>query len=147
MATAQLFPASLSPIHLSTKGILMNRKSLLAAALLGLSLVPAAYASDDHKPKYGGIVAAGKEFDAELVAKPEQITVHLDDHGKPMSTKGATAKIVLLTSADNTEVALTPAGESQLEAKGKFNVAKGTKAVLTVTLANKKTGTARFEIK
>ncbi len=64
-----------------------------------------------------------------------------------MSTKGATAKIVLLTSADKTEVALTPAGESQLEAKGKFNVAKGTKAVLTVTLANKKTGTARFEIK
>jgi len=125
----------------------MKSKSLITAALLGIALAPAVFAAGDHTPKFGGIVAPGKEFDAELVAGPEQITVHLDDHGKPLSSKGATGKIVLLTGSDKVEVTLAPAGESRLEAKGKFNVAKGTKAVLTVTLANKKTGTVRYEIK
>ena len=47
---------------------------------------------DDHKLKLGGIVAEGKAFDAELVAKPDLITVYLNYHSKPMSAKDAEAE-------------------------------------------------------
>jgi hypothetical protein len=128
-----------------------SKSMLLAIAItsLGLLATQAANAAGnhDHSPKFGGIVAEGKAFDAELVAKPDLITVHLGDHGKPLATKGAKAKLTMLTGSEKSEVALEPAGESKLEAKGKFNVAKGTKAVLEVTLEGKKPSTLRFEIK
>ena len=121
----------------------------LAALAVGLATTSAAFAAGnhDHSPKFGGIVAEGKAFDAELVVKPDLITVHLSDHGKPLATKGAKGKITLLIGGEKTEAELVPAGESRLEVGGKFKVSKGTKAVVEVTLDSKKTTTVRFEIK
>jgi hypothetical protein len=121
----------------------------LAALTLGIATAPAAFAAGnhDHSPKHGGVVAEGKAFDAELVAKQDLITVHFSDHGKPMMTKGAKGKITLLTGGEKSEFELMPAGDSRMEAKGKFNVAKGTKAVVEVTLEGKKPATVRFAIK
>lgn len=121
----------------------------LTTLALGLVTAPAAFAAGnhDHGPKFGGIVAEGKGFDAELVAKPDLITVHVSDHGKPMMTKGAKGKITMLTGADKTEVELTPAGDSRMEAKGKFNVSAGTKAVVVITPEGKSASTVRFTIK
>ena len=121
----------------------------LSTLSLGLVAAPATLAagSHDHTPKFGGIVAEGKAFDAELVAKPDLITVHVSDHGKSLSTKGAKGKITLLSGADKTEVELMPAGENRMETKGKFNVGKGTKAVVMIEPQGKKPGTLRFEIK
>lgn len=113
------------------------KSSLVALAVTAFALInaPAALAasSHDHSPKHGGIVAEGKAFDAELVAKPDLITVHFSDHGKPMMTKGAKGKITMLTGAEKTEVKMMPAGDSRMEAKGKFNVSAGTKAVVEMT--------------
>ena len=121
----------------------------LSALSLGLVAAPAAAAagSHDHSPKHGGIVTAGKAFDAELVATPDSITVHVSDHGKPLSTKGAKGKITLLSGAEKSEVELIPAGDNRMEAKGKFNVSKGTKAVVNIEPQGKRPGMLRFEIK
>jgi hypothetical protein len=121
----------------------------LTVLTVGLAISPPTFAAGNHDntAKFGGIVAEGKLFDAELVAKPDLITVHVGDHGKPMPTKGAKGKITLLTGADKTEVDLVPAGDSRMEAKGKFNVSKGTKAVVEITLEGKKPGTLRFVVK
>ena len=121
----------------------------LTTLALGLATTPVTFAagSHDHSPKFGGIVAEGKAFDAELVAKTDLITVHVSDHGKPMATKGAKGKITMLTGADKTEVELTPAGDSRMEAKGKFNVSAGTKAVVVITPEGKSASTVRFTIK
>ena len=73
--------------------------------------------------------------------------MHFSDHGKPMMTKGAKGKITLLTGADKTEVELMPAGDSRMEAKGKFNLSAGTKAVAEITLEGRKPSTVRFAIK
>lgn len=126
-----------------------TRLITLAALTLGVAITPAAFAAGnhDHSPKHGGVVAEGKAFDAELVAKPDLITVHFSDHGKPMMTKGAKGKITLLTGADKTEVELMPAGDSRMEAKGKFNLSAGTKAVAEITLEGRKPSTVRFAIK
>ena len=131
----------------------MKQKSRHIALALALARVaaPTAFAAgghgDDHKPKFGGIVSEGKAFDAELVAKPDLITVYLSDHGKPMSAKGAKGKITLLSGTEKFEADLAPAGDTKLEAKGKFNVAAGTKAVVVVTPEGKAAGTLRFTIK
>ena len=116
---------------------------------VGIATAPVtgAAGTHDHSPKFGGIIAQGKAFDAELVAKPDLITVHVSDHGKPMATKGAKGKITMLTGTDKTEVELIPAGDSRMEAKGKFNVSAGTKAVVEITPEGKKPSTLRFAIK
>ena len=121
----------------------------LAAFSFGLAITSVAFAagSHDHTPKFGGIVAEGKAFDAELVAKPDLITVHVSDHGKPMATKGAKGKITMLAGAEKTEAELVPAGDNRMEAKGRFNVSAGTKAVIEITPEGKKPSTLRFAIK
>jgi len=127
-----------------------QNNAAIAAAIASFSLIyaPIALASgDDHTPKFGGIVAEGRAFDVELIAKSELITVHVRDHGKPMATQGAKGKITMLTGANKTVTELAPAGDSRMEAKGKFDVSTGTKAVVEITLQGKKPSTFRYVIK
>jgi hypothetical protein len=126
-----------------------SRKFTCLASALALSFSAPSFAggSHDHSPKHGGIVAPGKAFDAELVAKPELITIYVNDHGKPMMSKGMKAKITMLNGSEKSEAELQPAGDNKLEAKGKFVVARGTKLVAVVMPEGKSGSTFRFEIK
>ncbi|MBV7544111.1 hypothetical protein [Acidovorax sp. sic0104] len=129
----------------------MFAKNLLAA--LALAVSGSAFAAgdhahgDDHKPQHGGIVAATHDMDYELVAKPDVITLHLRDHGKPASSQGVSAKLTLLNGTEKSEAVLVPAGDGKLEAKGSFKVAPGTKVVALVTLPGKKAANVRFAVK
>lgn len=104
-------------------------------------------AGDHHKPKYGGVVQEVKEVQFELVAKPDSLAIFVEDHGKKIDTKGATAKVTLLNGAEKTEATLSPAGDNKLEAKGQFKVGKDTRAVAVVTLAGKPAQSMRFSLK
>ena len=129
-----------------------HRIATLVAISTALLALPAAAADgkhatgDHHKPKYGGVVQEVKEVQYELVAKADSIAIFVEDHGKKVDTKGATAKVTLLTGKDKSEATLVPAGENKLEAKGKFDVKSGTKMVSVVTLAGKSGVTARFVV-
>ena len=129
----------------------MKSKTFLAA--IALKLAGSAFAAgdhhhagDDHKPMHGGIVAATKLMDYELVAKPTAIQLHLRDHGKPADVSRASAKLTLLSGTEKQEVELKPAGD-KLEATGAFKVGPGTKVVALVTIAGKPAGTVRFALK
>jgi hypothetical protein len=104
------------------------------------------HAGDDHKPMHGGVVAASKVMDYELVAKPTSIQLFLRDHGKAADATKASAKLTLLSGSEKQEVELKPAGD-KLEATGSFKVGPGTKAVAVVTIAGKPAGTVRFALK
>ncbi len=129
----------------------MKHISTLASVALaigfGVSSPSFAGGEHDHKPKHGGVLAEGKAFDAELVAKPDLIVLHVSDHGKPMTSKGMKAKLTMLNGSEKSEAELQSAGDNKLEAKGKFTVAKGTKIVAVVTPEGKSASTFRFEIK
>ena len=125
----------------------MSSRIAIMLAAVTLAASAAAYADGEHKPKYGGVVAVVKDMEYELVAKPDSMSVFVEDHGRKVDTKGATAKLVLLTGGDKTEVALVPVGENGLGAKGMFKVSTGTKVVATITLAGKPPINARYEIK
>ena len=129
----------------------MNTRFFIAT--LALAVTGAAFAAgdhahgDDHKPMHGGIVAATHDMDYELVARPDVITLHLRDHGKPASSQGVTAKLTLLSGTEKSEAVLVPAGDGKLEAKGAFKVGPGTKVVALVTLPGKKPANVRFAVK
>lgn len=117
---------------------------------LAISSSPLAWAHSAHegeKAYHGGILAEDKGLQYELVAKPDVVTVFVHDHGKPISTKGATGKIMLLNGGEKSEATLIPTGESALEARGNFKVEKGTKAVAVVALAGKPARSVRFPAK
>ncbi|HEY0846096.1 MAG TPA: hypothetical protein VGE12_12070 [Noviherbaspirillum sp.] len=131
--------------------------SKLSAALLttlAMSVSHIALAADDHKghnhddkkggehahdakPQYGGVVSVVKDVNYELVAKPDTITLYVNDHGKPVDTKNASALMTLLSATEKAEIKLAPAGENKLEAKGNFKVQPGTKVAGSVKLDGK----------
>jgi hypothetical protein len=128
----------------------MKTPTLLAAIILALAGSAFAagdhhQAGDDHEPMHGGIVAATKVMDFELVARPTMIHLHLRDHGKPADVSKASGKLTLLSGTEKQEVELKPAGD-KLEATGSFKVGPGTKAVAVVTVAGRP-ATARFTLK
>ena len=129
----------------------MKTKTLLST--MALTLATSAFAAGEkhdhaheHKPLHGGVVVEASDMDFELVAKADQISLHVRDHGKPTNLQGALAKLTLLNGSEKSEVQLVPVGD-RLEAKGSYKLGTGTKAVATVTLAGKKPVNLRFALK
>jgi hypothetical protein len=126
----------------------MKTRNLFAAALLAAATL--AFAAGEHKhetkPLHGGVVVEASDMDFELVAKADIVTLYVRDHGKSANMAGGSAKLTLLTGGEKSEVALAPAGDNKLEAKGSFKVGAGTKAVATVMLQGKKPVNVRFSL-
>ena len=122
------------------------RTALLASMATFAMASAIAGSGHDLKPKFGGVVVETKVGDVEVVAKPDSIQIHINDHGKAVKLDGAKAKVTLLNGTEKSEVELMPVGD-KLEAKGTFKVAKGTKGIALVNLAGGAPVTARFEIK
>jgi hypothetical protein len=101
----------------------------------------------DHSPKHGGVVAEANDLDFELVARSDRLTLHVRDHGKPLPTQGASAKVTLLVGTERSEAVLAPTGSDRLEAQGAFKLGPGTKVVAAVTLPGRKPANVRFVLK
>lgn len=104
------------------------------------------HSEKEHKPHHGGVVSTVGHHEFELVAKGDSVTLYVTNDEKPVSTKGGTASVTLLT-ADKAVVKLEPAGENRFEARGTFKVAPGTKVLATVALPGKKSEQVRFTLK
>jgi hypothetical protein len=119
----------------------------LVALALALGTAPGALAHGEAKPQYGGVVAKVNELQYELVVKGDTLIIYLTDHGKPLASKGATGKIVLVSGSEKGEAMLEPTIENRMEAKSPIKVGAGTKAVATITVAGQKPASARFAVK
>lgn len=126
----------------------LRRIGATAAAAGALLVASPVFAHADHgQPAHGGIVAEAGVFQGELVVGPAGLTLYLTEHGQPIATQGANARLVMLAGTGKTEVPLAPAGGNRLEAKGSFPSAAGIKAVASVKLADGRAGALRFELK
>lgn len=120
----------------------------LSAAAFCLAATPAfAGAGHDHGPKHGGIAREVGTLTYELVAKADALTLHVSDHGKPVATTGAKATVILIAGNERVTVALEPAGENRMAAKGSFKVGVGVRAALAITLPGKSEAKASFNLK
>ena len=119
--------------------------TLTLAALVAATPALAA-GNHAHDPAHGGIVAAAKEADYELVARADVLQLYVSDHGKARDLSKASARLTLLSGKEKHEAQLLPAGD-KLEARGAFKLAPGTKVVAVVIDGGKTLGTARFTLK
>jgi hypothetical protein len=133
---------------MATRRNILSALIATAALATALTAIPARAHSEHGKPQYGGVVGEAGVFQVELVSKPDSLTLYVTDHGKTVSVKGASANLTLLSGTTKTEASLKPSDDgTKLEAKGAFNVVKGTKVIAMVTLAGKSPASARFEVK
>ena len=133
------------PLRLNAVPSLRLLRTVFACAALAAT---AALAHDDHgKPQHGGVVAEASTFQVELVAGPRGPVLYVTDHGKPLSTAGASGKLVVLAAGQKSELALAPAGGNRLAPPQPMVLPTGTRAVATVTLADGRSGALRFDVK
>ncbi|MFM9888878.1 MAG: hypothetical protein ACKVQT_38130 [Burkholderiales bacterium] len=127
---------------------MMRMRSVVMA--IGLAITGVAWSADkhghSHAPQHGGVVTETKTGDFELVAERQMIQLYIRSHSPGATIDGVTAKVTLLTGGEKTEATLTPAG-NKLEAKGTFNIGKGTTVVAVITRAGTPTQSVRFVIK
>lgn len=122
--------------------------SLAAAFGLVVTLVaPPALAGAGHGPQHGGVAREVKGVTYELVAKPDSLTLHVRDHGKPIPTEGAMAEAVIYGGNDKSTVTLAPAGDNRMTAKGVFKIGVGVRVAVTATLAGKQVAKVTFNLK
>jgi hypothetical protein len=123
---------------------------VLAAALL-LPPAPALAQhqhAHDHKPAHGGVVKEAGGFVYELVAKPQEIVVHVTDEAdKPVPVRGSTAKVTLIDSGTRIEVPLAATADNRHAATGTFPVKPGMSALLVVAVGGKPVAKLRYTLK
>lgn len=125
-------------------------RATLGAAFTAMALAASspAFAHANHgEPMYGGVVAEAGMFQGELVARANQLTVYITNHGEPVPTAGAQAKATVLAGGQKTELALAPAGDNQLTATAAAPLPAGARAVVAVKLGDGRAGSLRFELK
>jgi hypothetical protein len=121
----------------------MKNWSLLIATVFAFSLSSHALAHGD-KPKHGGIIQTASDIHFELVQKGNVATIYMEDHGKALPSAGAQGKLIVLNGAEKTEAELEPSGGNMMRTKSDAKLAKGSKVVAQITLANKKQVSVRF---
>ena len=123
-------------------------KKLMALVAMAVTVaVSGNVMAHGDKPKHGGVVQAASDLSFELVNKDGKATLYVEDHGKPVSTSGASGKLTVMNGSEKAEWPFEPAGDNTLVTKGEAKLVKGSKAIAAVTLADKKTVNVRFSIK
>lgn len=95
----------------------MRAVQVLGAALAALVIATAATAHGVPKPKHGGIVDVGGEMSLELVSEGPQSVVYVEDHGKPVDTRGAVAEVLLGSETGRILGTLKATGANRLQGK------------------------------
>lgn len=123
-------------------------KKIFAATIFAVSVVLSGNVlAHGAKPKHGGIVQSAGDLAFELVAKERGTTIYVDDHGKELSTAGATGTLTVLKGTEKTELPLEAGENNTLVVQGGAKLTPGSKAVAAITFADKRAVSVRFSIK
>lgn len=123
-------------------------KKVLALVVMAVAVAASgSVLAHGSKPRHGGMVQTANDLSFELVNKDGKATIYIEDHGKPVSTAGASGKLTVLNGKQKAEVVLEPAGDNTLVSKGEAKLVQGTKAIAAVTFADKKAVNVRFAVK
>ena len=123
-------------------------KKLIAVAALAAGSILASNAhAHGAKPKHGGIVQTAGDLSFELVSKAGETMIYVDDHGKAKPTTGATGTLTVLKGTKKTQLPLKAGLANTLLVKTDTALAAGSKAIASVTFADKKLVNVRFSVK
>ncbi|MDO8299236.1 hypothetical protein [Lacisediminimonas sp.] len=123
----------------------MKKLMALVAVALTVSLPASAFAHGD-KPKHGGVVQSASDLSFELVNRDGKAMIYVEDHGNSMPTAGASGKLTVLTGGEKSELALEPSAPNAMSTKENAKLVKGSKAIASISFADKKVVNVRFSI-
>lgn len=123
------------------------KKTIFALFALIVATAPAvAQHSHGNKGANGGPMEDVAGVHAELVTSGDGITFHItNEGGKPVSTKGFTGSVLLVSGGGRETITLAPSGESALTGQAKAAIAAGAQITLQLKTDAGKSGQARFK--
>jgi hypothetical protein len=125
----------------------MKLKALIAAAIL-LSSARPILAHDIEQGPNGGQIVETKGHHVEFTTKDDAITLYLtDENDQPLTSKGATGRVIIQSNGAVVTVDLAPAEPNLLTAKANAPLSTGTKVVVSAKLADGHDVQARFVAK
>jgi len=117
------------------------------AILSVLSMASPALAEEYEKGPNGGLMLDVAGIDAELLTSGNTVTINVFEatNPKPVSTKGYTAAVLIVSGSNREPLTLTPSGENSLKGDAKSPIATGATITLTIKTAEGKSGQAKFK--
>lgn len=125
----------------------MKKLSALAIAAV-LFAVPAWAQSHSHGAKgpNGGAMEDVAGVHVEFVPSGTALTFHvLNESNKPISTKGYSGSVLVVSGQDRETITLTVSGESTLKGEAKKPIAPGSAITLMIKTDGGKTGQAKYK--
>jgi hypothetical protein len=118
------------------------------AILAALSMASPTFAEDYEKGPNGGLMLDVAGIDAELLTSGNTITINVFEANgpKPVSTKGYTAAVLIVSGANREPLTLTQSGENSLKGEAKRSIPPDAAITLTIKTAEGKSGQVRFKV-
>jgi hypothetical protein len=115
--------------------------------IAALAFAAPAFAEDYEKGPNGGPMLDVAGIDAELMTAGNTVTINVFEafNPKPVSTKGYTAAVLIVSGASRETLPLAPQGENSLKGDAKGPLAAGATITLTIKTAEGKSGQAKFK--
>lgn len=122
------------------------RKFLIAAAMiLWAGIAVAQHSHGSTKGPNGGAVQDIAGVHAELVLAGNAVTINvLDESNKPISAKGFSGSVLVVSGGNRETVQLAPSGETALKGEAKAAIAAGATVTLVLKNAAGKSGQVKF---
>ena len=122
------------------------RKFLIAAAMiLWAGIAVAQHSHGSTKGPNGGAVQDIAGVHAELVLAGNAVTINiLDESNKPISAKGFSGSVLIVSGGNRETVQLAPSGETALKGEAKAAIATGATVTLVLKNAAGKSGQVKF---
>lgn len=123
-------------------------KKIAAMMAFGVALaIGAPVMAHDSPARHGGIVRSAGDLSFELVNKEGKVTIHVDDHGKPVTTAGASGTLTVLKGTQKSETTLVAGAGNTLVANDDVKLEAGNKVMVRVTLPKRQAVSVRFAIR
>ena len=117
------------------------------AILTALSLASPAFAEEYEKGPNGGLMLDVAGIDAELLTSGNTVTINVFEafSPKPVSTKGYTAAVLIVSGANREPLNLAQSGENGLKGDAKKPIPPDATITLTIKTAEGKSGQVKFK--
>jgi hypothetical protein len=119
----------------------------ILAIITALSMASPAVAEEYEKGPNGGLMLDVAGIDAELMTSGNTVTINIFEayKPKPISTKGYTAAVLIVSGTNREPVALMPSGENSLKGEAKAAIVPDATITLTIKTAEGKSGQVKFK--
>lgn len=123
----------------------MRKLMLIAALLLWSGTLAAQHSHGSMKGPNGGPMQDVAGVHAELVISGSTVTINVfDESNKPVTAKGFSGSVLIVSSGGRETVQLAPAGDFALKGEAKISIPAGATVTLVLKNAAGKSGQVKF---